>query len=209
MTSPKKPAGRVRGRPARSPEQIADMRAHIATCALKLFLRDGYAAISMRGLAQAAGCTAMTLYQYYDSKFAILSTLWAVVFNRLFDALNHIAATEVDPRSRLQAVALGYVSYWLENREHYFLVFMSGGVSQIEVSGFVSGNESLARFDLLRSSLRATLSDEATTRDVRVKTELLLCLLNGIAHNLITIGGYPWADPEILVRQGIDGLLAA
>jgi len=33
-------------------------------------------------------------------------------------------------------------------------------------------------------------------------------MLNGIAHDLITIGGFPWPDPEKLVRQAINGLLA-
>ena len=184
------------------------MRTHIAACALKLFQQEGYAAISMRRLAQEAGCTAMTLYQYYDSKFDILSALWAEVFGRLFDELGRIALTERDPTERLNAVALGYVSYWLEHREHYFMVFMSGGVSQADVTGFVSGSDTLARFELLRTSLHAALGGDDNADVLRVKAELLLCMLNGIAHNLITIGGYPWSDPEKLVRQAINGLLA-
>ena len=185
------------------------MRAHIAACALKLFQQDGYAAISMRRLAQEAGCTAMTLYQYYDSKFDILSALWAEVFGRLFDELGHIAATECDPKARLNAVALGYVSYWLEHREHYFMVFMSGGVSQADVTGFVSGSDTLAQFDLLRTSLHAALGRDDDAEGLRLKAELLSCMLNGIAHNLTTIGGYKWSDPEKLVRQAIEGLLAS
>lgn len=208
MTSPEKPERRTRGRPVRSTAQIVEMRAHIAACALKLFQQDGYAAISMRRLAQEAGCTAMTLYKYYDSKFDILSALWAEVFGRLFDELGRIAATECDPEARLNSVALGYVRYWLEHREHYFMVFMSGGISQADVTGFVSGSDTLARFDLLRTSLLAALGGDVDAEGLDLKTELLSCMLNGIAHNLITIGGYPWSAPEKLVRQAIDGLLA-
>lgn len=207
MTPSEKPERRTRGRPVHSTEQIADMRAHIAACALKLFQQDGYAAISMRRLAQEAGCTAMTLYKYYDNKFDILSALWAEVFGRLFDELGRVAITKSDPEARLYAVALGYVSYWLEHREHYFMVFMSGGVSQADVTGFVSGSETLARFDLLHTCLHAALGGDVSAEGLRLKTELLSCMLNGIAHNLITIGGYPWSAPEELVRQAIDGLL--
>lgn len=184
------------------------MRAHIAACALKLFQQEGYAAISMRRLAQEAGCTAMTLYKYYDSKFDILSALWAEMFRRLFDELDRFAASERDPTERLNAVALGYVTYWLEHREHYFIVFMSGGISRSDVSGFISGGETLARFDLLRTTLRDALGGEVDKADLELKAELLSCVLNGIAHNLITVGGYPWSDPRRLVRQAIDGLLA-
>ena len=65
----------ARGRPARTPEQVAEMRAHIASCALELFSREGFAAISMRRLAQESGCTPMTLYKYFQNKFEILGTL--------------------------------------------------------------------------------------------------------------------------------------
>jgi hypothetical protein len=40
-----------------------------------------------------------------------------------------------------------------------------------------------------------------------VKSELLLCILNGIAHNLITISAYPWSSPDMLVQHAIRGLL--
>jgi AcrR family transcriptional regulator len=208
MAKLEKPERRPRGRPARSTEQIADMRAHIAACALKLFQQEGYAAISMRRLADEAGCTAMTLYKYYDSKFDILRALWGGVFGELFDGLDRTAAKVRDPKARLNAVALGYVGYWLGHREHYFMVFMSGGVSQAEVTGFVSNNDILVRFDLLRSSLESALGGGAGAEELRVKSELLLCMLHGIAHNLITIGGYPWSRPEKLVQQAVDGLLA-
>lgn len=209
MTPPKKPERIARGRPVRSSQQVADMRAHIAACALKLFLREGYQAISMRRLAREVGCTAMTLYRYYDSKFDILGALWAEVFARLFDDLNRAAAAERNPKARLKAVALNYVTYWLEHRDHYFMVFMSGGVSQTDVTGFVSSNETLARFDLLGETLHAALGGDVDAENLEHKSQLLACMLNGIAHTLITIGGYPWADPEKLVRQGINGLLAS
>jgi AcrR family transcriptional regulator len=209
MTMSEKSGRRARGRPVRSIEQITDMRAHIAACALKLFHQEGYAAISMRRLAQEAGCTAMTLYKYYGNKFDILRALWGEVFGRLFDELGRIAAAERDPKARLGALALGYVTFWLEHREHYFMVFMSGGVSQVDVIGFVSDGKTLAQFDLLRTSLDEALGGDVKAEDLRLKSELLLCMLHGIAHNLITIGGYPWSRPDKLVQQAVHGLLAS
>lgn len=183
------------------------MRAHIAACALTLFQQEGYAAISMRRLAREAGCTAMTLYTYYDSKFDILSALWTDVFAQVFDALGQVAATQADPEARLRAMALGYVDYWLTHKEHYFLVFMSAGISQTDVTGYVSGSETLARFDALQDSLQAVLGGQVSAETLRLKTQLLSCMLHGIAHNLITIGGYPWSEPQKLVQLAIDGLL--
>jgi AcrR family transcriptional regulator len=207
MAAPKQQEHRTRGRPALSPEQISEMRVRISACALRLFQEEGYAAVSMRRLAQEVGCTVMTLYKYFDNKIDILRSLWADVFDDLFDGLERTAAQQDEPVQRLNAIASGYVSYWLEHREHYFMVFMSGGVSRSDVVDFVSDSASQTRFELLHTNLGDALKESADEEELRLKTELLVCTLNGIAHNLITINGYPWSDPEKLVHQATRGLL--
>lgn len=196
----------VRGRPAHSAEQVAETRAHIASCALALFHAEGYAAISMRRLATEAGCTPMTLYKYFADKFAILRVLWASVFGELFDRLDRIAAAERDPRARLHAVAEAYVAFWLEHRDHYFLVFMSGGITQEDVSLFMGDLSMMARFDLFRACLADALGVEEA-ESVPLKSEVLVCGLNGISQGLVTMSGYPWAAPKALVATLVAGLL--
>lgn len=199
---------RGRGRPVNSAEHIADMRARIAGQAQELFLREGYGAVSMRRIAMAAGCTVMTLYRYYDRKIDILRHLWALVFGMLFDELEQIADAERDPEQRLEAVALGYVRFWLEHRDLYFMVFMSSNVDQADVSIFVEDDTILERFRIFERCLVLATSAGEPPSDMAVKSELLLCTLNGIAHNLITISGYPWSKPQVLVRTAICGLLS-
>jgi AcrR family transcriptional regulator len=194
-------AGRARGRPALTAGQVADMRAHVASRALELFRAEGYASVSMRRLASEAGCTPMTLYQYFENKFDILRMLWADVLGDLFDRLDEVGADEPDPAARLGALAEGYVEYWLEHREDYFLVFMSGGVSQDDVSLFMGDAALLARFDVFRSCIAEALGARARPEDVRVKSEVFVCGLNGIAQGLVTLSGYPWAGPRPLVRE--------
>lgn len=208
-TSKNTPTARApRGRPAHTAEQVADMRAHIAARALELFTQEGYAAISMRRLAVEAGCTPMTLYKYFDNKFAILRTLWADVLRVLFVELERVAAAHHGAR-RLEAVALAYVEFWLAHREHYFLLFMSGGITQDDVSAFMGEGALLARFELFRECIRgatdACIPDEA----LRVRGEVLVCGLNGVAQALVTMSGYPWASPDALVRGVVAGVLAA
>lgn len=209
MAATKSPATRSRGRPALSSDELAGMRRHIADCALRLFQEHGYTAVSMRRLAREADCTVMTLYRYFDRKIDILRQIWAEVFTELFDQLDQIAAREQDPAERLEAIALGYVNFWLEQREHYFLVFMSSGVSQPDVSIFVDDDKVVERFSVIQDSLAEALSPDASAAEIGLKTQLLLCALNGIAHNLITISAYPWAEPEALVRATVSGTLKA
>jgi len=207
MTDSKPSVSRRRGRPSVSKAKIVDTRKHITGCAMRLFREDGYEAVSMRRLAKEADCTVMTLYRYFDRKIDILRELWGEVFTELFDQLEQIAAEEKNATQRLNAVALGYVNYWLEQREHYYLVFMSSGVSQPDVSVFVESEDIVGRFALIFSSLAEALGETTEDVDLNIKAQLLICILNGISHNLITISAFPWAEPEALVDAAVVGVL--
>jgi AcrR family transcriptional regulator len=200
------PPRRSRGRPSRSAAQIADVRTRIADCALRLFQQEGYAAVSMRKLAAEAGCTTKTVYAYFDAKIDILATLWSDVFTTLFDRLDTLAAQASDPKARLLAVSQAYVAFWLEHREHYFLVFMSGGLSRAEVEGFVATGMPKARFNLFVRCLADVLGPGADEPMLRQRSEALICSLNGISQALITISGHDWSAPEALVRVAVDGV---
>jgi AcrR family transcriptional regulator len=193
-----------RGRPTRSPEQIAEMRAHIASCALSLFRADGYAGVSMRRLATEAGCTPMTLYQYYENKFEILGGLWSAVLGEVFDQLEALAAGESDPAERLRRVSEGYVEAWVGRRDDYYLVFMSGDVSQDDVTRFMGDDAVLARFDLFRSCIAEAVGPAASADELQVRAEVLVCSLNGIAQALVTMSGYPWPAVSTLVAGPVS-----
>ena len=199
----------ARGRPALTSAQIAEMRAHIARRALELFREKGFGGISMRQLAHDSGCTPMTLYKYFENKFDILRMLWADVLCELFDELDRVARDHADPAARLEALAEGYVEFWLTHRDHYFLVFMSSGISQADVSSFMGDEAITARFAIFRTCIAAALGERTEAQDIRVRAEVLVLGLNGITQGLITISGYPWATPKVLVNELTTAVLRA
>jgi AcrR family transcriptional regulator len=207
--TPSPPRGHQRGRPSRTAEQIEDMKARIIDTAYQLFLVDGFDAVSMRRLAAEVGCTVMTVYNYYPRKIDILRGLWARVFGVLFEELATQIASIIDPAERLRAVAMGYVQFWLNRREHYFLVFMSSNVEQSDVSIFVQDDALLARFDIFRQCIAEASLQPLDAQELELRSELLLCALNGISQNLITISGYAWAKPETLVDAAVHSILRA
>ena len=198
---------RSRGRPSRSATQIEDKRAQIAACALRLFQQDGYEAVSMRKLAAEAGCTTRTLYAYFDAKIDILRLLWSEVFDQLFTRLDAIAAAQPDPERRLEQVARAYTAYWLENRDTYFMVFMSAGLSRGEVSDYVETQGPAARFALFATCL-AQARPGLGPDQIKLRSEALLCALNGITQAHITLSGHDWTAPDALVRMAVQGVLA-
>ena len=202
-TMPAPPLPRRRGRPARSQQQVDATKNRIVDTAYRIFLREGFEAVSMRRLAAEVGCTVMTVYSYYPRKIDVLQALWSRVFDTLFEHLEQTAQTHSEPLQRLKSAARGYVRFWLDHREHYFLVFMSSNVEQSDVSVFVQHDALLNRFALFEHGIVSATQRALSEGETKLRSELLLCALNGIAHNLITISGYPWSSPDALVDAAV------
>ena len=196
----------TRGRPLATEEQVLAMRARIVDAARALFLGEGYQAISMRRIAAAVGCSPMTLYGYFPAKIDILGQLWMDVFSQLFVNLNRIANGDEAPFVRLKLVSCAYVRYWVDHHDHYRMVFMSEGVSQPEVSLFATDGEIAHHYLLFYTLIAKACRIEQTS--LIPLGECLICSLNGIAHNLITVSGYPWSKPERLAEIIVEGLFA-
>jgi AcrR family transcriptional regulator len=202
-------AKKPKGRPKLTDRQISKMRARIAGHAHRLFQSEGYASISMRRLASEVGCTPMTLYKYYENKTDILRDIWAHVFNELFDEIDRVAARKRNPVSKLNAIAQTYVAYWLNHTDHYRMVFMTEGISQPEVGIFVGNEEILARFSVFATALATASNGRFNQETLKVKVDLLVCVLNGTAHNVITISAYPWSAPDKIVDAAVASIMMA
>ena len=192
------------GRPSISVSKRQRMRLEIANVARKLFQAEGYSKISMRRIAGEIGCSPMTLYKYYDAKVDILRTLWADVFNELFDQLK-VGSNTHD--NLLFYLSSGYVRYWLDHTEYYRLVFISDGVTQSDVNIFLDNPEIGQHFTIFAEALLATCSSDIPLEELKTRVDALLCFLNGIAHNHITISGYSWSDSDKMVALAVNAVI--
>ncbi len=71
------------GRKKLTEEQITRFQATLLDAALKLFAEEGYEAVSIRTLARAVGCSAMTPYRYFTDKAAIFDACRYRAFEEL------------------------------------------------------------------------------------------------------------------------------
>jgi len=69
-------------------QSIADRKARILDAARTIIAREGYDALTTRGIAQAAGVTAPTLYNLFGDKAAIISAMATASIEELWDRLN-------------------------------------------------------------------------------------------------------------------------
>ncbi|WP_371396675.1 TetR/AcrR family transcriptional regulator [Fretibacter rubidus] len=179
------------------------MRREIADIAKRLFQEDGYAKISIRRIASEMGCSPMTLYKYYPAKIDILRTLWADVFSDLFDQLEALPQAS---ESLLCDLGAAYVRYWLNHTEYYRLVFISDGVTQSDVSIFLDSPALVQRFSIFGRALTSYSPENIHSDKLKLKLDAYMCFLNGITHNLITISGYQWSDPDRLVSLAVSAV---
>lgn len=70
--SPNDPTNPRRGRPPRSHQQADDTRQRVIAAARALFVQDGYDGVSMRKIAQLAGCSPAALYTLFPGKRQLL-----------------------------------------------------------------------------------------------------------------------------------------
>jgi AcrR family transcriptional regulator len=197
-----------RGRPPRPASEVEQEKARIAAVAGHLFHNEGVPAISMRRLAKEAGVTPKTLYAYFADKRAILQQIWNGFFVELFDDIDVVAQSELSPTALLRSACLCYLTYWVSQPDRYRMVFMSDGVSQSDVSVFMEASPVIARYAVF-GDLLASASRKEDSEATPLQLNALICALNGIAHNSVTISDYDWGAPEALLDILLPALIAA
>ena len=197
---------RSRGRPQRSDSQRAKMRHHIEKAAANLFQSEGYGAVSIRRIAKEVGCSPMAIYAYFDNKVDLLRSLWAQVFDDLFQSVQARVSAETSPKMKLQVLSMGYVQYWLDNPERYRMVFMAEGVPQSDVSIFVDNPNIAKHFAQFFDLVSNVVEPETSGHIIKQKTDFLFSTLQGIAHTQITMSGYDWSDRGTLIELAVQSL---
>lgn len=105
--------------------------------ALSLFASEGYSAVTMRAIAQAAGLTIGTLYHYFPSKralyLAVLDRAYVKVANRWSQEVLHGPS---DPYERLATYVREYCSFVADNHDFVCLMKreqLEGDAEQMEL----------------------------------------------------------------------------
>ncbi len=110
-------------RSALSNEQIGEFRNRAVECATSLFLRGGLSALTMRGIAQELGCSAMTPYRYFENLEEIISMVRAHAFKRFADLQEQAFLSGTDAESRLLNLKQAYIRFAVEEPQLYTVMF--------------------------------------------------------------------------------------
>ena len=113
-----------RGRPVEPAAKKEKIRAKIVSVSKELFINEGFENISIRKIAQKAGCLPRTIYYYFENKRALLHYLWVDIFKMLSIECEKSIQGINAPLEIVQVIFKTYVNYWLTHRDQYRVIFM-------------------------------------------------------------------------------------
>lgn len=100
----------------------AGLRAELLDVAGGLLASEGPAALTMRRVAAASGCSTTVLYRLFMSKDGIVRGLYREGFDRLRERLEQVAAAS-EPPERLAHLAAAYRQHALAHPDYYAVMF--------------------------------------------------------------------------------------
>lgn len=116
MTAPAPP------RAAHGGDEAAGTRAAIVAAAAELLAAEGSGALTVRRIAERAGCSTMGLYTHFGGKEGVVEELFVEGFRRLTAAIDAVRTTD-DPLDDLRRACDAYRRFALANRTSYAVMF--------------------------------------------------------------------------------------
>jgi AcrR family transcriptional regulator len=103
-----------------------DTRSNILKASLEIVKEEGWAALSMRKIADKIDYTAPIIYEYFGNKEAILQELTRMGFVKLAGEMETAKNQFTDPAEQLEAMWLAYWKFAFEEKETYQVMYGVG-----------------------------------------------------------------------------------
>ena len=186
-------------RPALSEAEIAAFRKKAIRVATRLFARDGYAAVTLRAIAEGLGTSHMAPYRYFENKAEIFAMVRADAFRRFSDAQEEAFASSEDPLARLVSMRKAYVRFALEHPDEYRVMFELG--QEPEELYPTLAEESHRAFIALERAVKLAIDAEVLAGEPRTVAHLLWATIHGMVS--LHLAG------KLTLGSTLDDLLAA
>lgn len=105
-------------------EPAEPLKQRIVHAASQLFTSGGYEALSMRRVAQQAGCSQMAMYRHFANKEALVQHICADLYNRFTVRMNEEIAGEPDAQKKLRRFITALLDFAEQYPDHYSLIFL-------------------------------------------------------------------------------------
>ncbi|WGS48345.1 TetR/AcrR family transcriptional regulator [Paraburkholderia sp. D15] len=213
----------------RKNRQKQALRERILDAARRIVMREGFAALSMRKIADAIEYSPATLYLHFESRDEIARALCEEGYAQLLATFAPLAGM-VDPAERLKAIGRAYVAFGVAHPQTYRLIFMEdpsytgaalSGASAVQTAAQADADidASIPADDdpgeaALQIMLSALAELQAAGRlsastDIGVWAEAFWATLHGIVALNLTCPVFPSAPLDTVLGLTLDVWLGA
>ena len=187
-----------------------DNRTRLLHCALDLFTAQGYDAVGVQDVADAAGLKKPTLYHYFGSKSGLLQTIVLENFVDFFRDLQVALIYHYDVVTTLNRVAEVYFDFARANRKFYRLQ-LSMWFAPLQSEAFASVAEvNQNQQQMLEAFFERAALDHG---NMKGRHKAYAATFLGMINTYISLGlnGYTDLDPILAksaVRQFMHGIFS-
>ena len=181
----------------RESEKLGVRRAILAAAG-ELLLESGYAAFSMRKLAERIGYTPTTVYRYFRDKDALLMMVVGDGFTIFEEKLRQAIYGEPDPFLQLRALGRAYITFGLDHPVHYRVMFMERADFWNTMPAEIC-EPMMASFEVLRAIVeRAIASGETSQHEAETVSQAIWAQVHGVVALALTM---PFMDTDKAQRM--------
>lgn len=171
----------------RSTYHHGDLRGALIRAGVKLVAKYGIGGLTMARVAKAAQVAVSAPYRHFDDRNALLAAIAAEGFGRLTAQFETVG----DGKNRVQRLALVYVGFALENREHFRVMFEGQLDKSLYPELQAAGDRTFAVLAQAAQTLSGTRNPSratATVATATVATATIWSVVHGFAVIAIADG---------------------
>lgn len=172
------------------------LRGKILDAARKLFIQQGYDAVTMRKLAQRIQYSPTAIYAHFKDKESLMRELCSADFQKLAEAFQEVASV-ADPVDRLRGTGKAYIDFAARYPNHYRLMFMTPRPPDLDEDQADKGNVQKDAYAFLVAVVQDAMAKGAFKpewTDAELVAQVLWAGMHGIAALHLAMGKDTWVS---------------
>ena len=186
--------------------QQQELKDQIISCSREIVENEGWAALSIRKIADAIEYSVPVIYKHFENKDAISSYFVEEGFDKLLMELEQQINPSKDVSLKLRQLAKGYWLFAVNHPKHYEIMFGLGIPSCDRINEYENIKKvSEKMLNLIDEAILAS-GKEHVDRHLKLKT--LWSILHGIvAIELLSLNTRENICPSAVLEDAIDGYI--
>jgi AcrR family transcriptional regulator len=159
------------------------LRERLIEAASKIIVEEGYENLSMRRVAQVAGCSQMAMYRHFANKEGLTQHICSQLYIGFAAKMRREVNAVSDPWERCRRFVAALIHFAIRYPDHYSLVFLVRHSNP----GVLADRERLGQQFLsdFRPLVQALLPPNSTNALIVMRVRQMFCCLHGTAALLI------------------------